>query len=149
MRPLLLSVMVTLGLTFRIPLTSFKRNFSGLAATSRSSTSFIVSSAEGMRSLGSEICYVNLNAVGKGLPLNVMLKGDVGAGKTTFSRGFVKEWSGDDDVEVTSPTYLIDVTYERGDGVDGKSDESTLHHMDLYRLKEGDDLGVRRGEAAS
>ena len=102
---------------------------SSCSETNGSSYSMVVHSAEEMRVLGSELCFTNLNAVSRGVPLNILLNGDVGAGKTTFSRGFVKEWRGDDDVDVTSPSYLIDVTYERGDIVDGKSDEKVRRQV--------------------
>lgn len=67
----------------------------------------------------------------------VLLDGDLGAGKTCFSRGFIRGRMGacitndddtyDDDVRVTSPTYLLTNTYPMGDG-------SIIYHMDLYRL---------------
>ncbi len=43
------------------------------------------------------------------------LDGDLGAGKTCFSRGFVRASTGVSDLRVTSPTYLLSNTYPAGD----------------------------------
>jgi len=56
----------------------------------------------------------------------ILLGGDLGAGKTCFSRGFVREKTGIPDLSVTSPTYLLSNTYP--------TLGPTIHHMDLYRL---------------
>jgi len=61
----------------------------------------------------------------------LLLGGDLGAGKTCLSRGFVRARTGCGDVRVTSPTYLLSNTYP----VDGG--DLLIHHMDLYRLSEG------------
>lgn len=57
----------------------------------------------------------------------ILLGGDLGAGKTCFSRGFVRARTGDDELRVTSPTYLLCNTYPSQDGM-------LIHHIDLYRL---------------
>jgi tRNA threonylcarbamoyladenosine biosynthesis protein TsaE len=57
----------------------------------------------------------------------ILLGGDLGAGKTCFSRGFIRARTGDADLRVTSPTYLLCNTYPSQDGM-------LIHHMDLYRL---------------
>ena len=67
----------------------------------------------------------------------ILLDGDLGAGKTCFSRGFIRGRTGLEDERVTSPTYLLSNTY----AVDGGS--TKIYHMDLYRLsgaEEDDDL---------
>ncbi|CAM9370595.1 unnamed protein product [Ectocarpus sp. 12 AP-2014] len=66
----------------------------------------------------------------------VLLWGDLGTGKTCFARGFVRARVGDPGLAVTSPSYLLDNTYEVAD------EDLTLHHMDLYRLQGGTDLRV-------
>lgn len=41
----------------------------------------------------------------------ILLDGDLGAGKTCFSRGFVRGKTGLQDERVTSPTYLLSNSY--------------------------------------
>ena len=41
----------------------------------------------------------------------LMLDGDLGAGKTTFSRGFIRNKIGMKNEVITSPTYLLSNTY--------------------------------------
>jgi tRNA threonylcarbamoyladenosine biosynthesis protein TsaE len=52
----------------------------------------------------------------------VLVSGDLGAGKTTFVRGALRELGVTD--EVTSPTFVVGLLY--GDG--------RFAHLDLYRL---------------
>ena len=63
------------------------------------------------------------------------LIGDLGAGKTVFARGYARGLgiSG----PVTSPTFTLVNTYE-GRMPDGS--RRTLHHFDLYRLVEAEEL---------
>ncbi|MBX3384447.1 MAG: tRNA (adenosine(37)-N6)-threonylcarbamoyltransferase complex ATPase subunit type 1 TsaE [Phycisphaeraceae bacterium] len=63
------------------------------------------------------------------------LRGDLGAGKTTFLRGLV-EHLGVDPALVSSPTYVIVNEYPCPDGqpIPG------VIHVDAYRLTGGDDL---------
>ena len=58
----------------------------------------------------------------------IALEGDVGVGKTVFTRGFARFFgvSG-----IKSPTYTI-VNEHRG--------KSNLYHFDLYRITDEDDL---------
>lgn len=64
----------------------------------------------------------------------VLLFGDLGAGKTTLARGLARGagFRG----RVSSPTFALARVYR------GK--RLTLHHLDLYRLKDGDvgELGL-------
>ncbi len=57
-----------------------------------------------------------------------LLRGELGAGKTTWVRGFLAGLGGDPD-QVASPTYAVLHRYE----VPG----CHLFHLDLYRLGEG------------
>lgn len=56
--------------------------------------------------------------------------GDLGAGKTAFTRGLAKGLGADD--RVTSPTYTIVNEYLSG--------RLPLFHFDMYRLESSDDL---------
>jgi tRNA threonylcarbamoyl adenosine modification protein YjeE len=56
----------------------------------------------------------------------VTLSGDLGAGKTTFARAFIRYVAGDDTIEVPSPTFTLTQTYTLP--------RFSLVHTDLYRL---------------
>nr|XP_061807094.1 tRNA threonylcarbamoyladenosine biosynthesis protein TsaE-like [Nerophis lumbriciformis] len=63
--------------------------------------------------------------------LVIGLGGDLGAGKTTFTQGFVAGLAPDDDIYVTSPTFAIAQIYET---------IPPVRHLDLYRLADLDEL---------
>lgn len=56
-----------------------------------------------------------------------LLRGELGAGKTTWTRGFVSGLGGDPE-QVASPTYAVLHRYETPRG--------RVFHLDLYRLGE-------------
>lgn len=65
------------------------------------------------------------------------LTGDLGAGKSTFSRAFIRAVLDNADAEVPSPTFTLVQEYDAPDYV--------LYHADLYRLQEPEevyDLGL-------
>jgi len=56
----------------------------------------------------------------------ILLDGDLGAGKTTFARAFIRALASDPALEVPSPTFALLQSYE--------TPRLTVHHFDLYRL---------------
>lgn len=60
----------------------------------------------------------------------IILSGDLGAGKTTFTKGLAKALGVES--EVTSPTFTIMNVYEEG--------RLKLNHLDMYRIENEDDL---------
>lgn len=64
------------------------------------------------------------------LPHFVALRGDLGAGKTEFVRGFASAASPGSSVK--SPTYALVNEYKKG--------KIPLFHFDIYRLADEDDL---------
>ena len=59
----------------------------------------------------------------------IAMRGEMGVGKTVFTRGFVSYFG---HANVKSPTYTIVNEYRPG----GKR----VYHFDLYRIEDGDDL---------
>lgn len=68
------------------------------------------------------------NKFGKSIfsPCVISLIGDLGAGKTTFAKGFAKGLGISE--TITSPTFTIMNEYKFG--------EKNLYHFDLYRLND-------------
>lgn len=63
----------------------------------------------------------------------ICLEGELGSGKTVFTKGFAKALGIDE--TITSPTFTLIKEYLNG--------ELPLYHMDVYRLEEtGDDIGI-------
>jgi len=65
----------------------------------------------------------------------VALHGDLGVGKSVFSRSFIRALTTADE-EVPSPTFTLVQIYE--------TEEAELYHFDMYRLENPDD-GVELG----
>jgi tRNA threonylcarbamoyl adenosine modification protein YjeE len=72
----------------------------------------------------------------------ILLRGNLGAGKTTFARGFIRSKYNDNKMIITSPSYLLDNTYEYEDLSIHIGKIKSIHHMDLYRLPTGCDLSM-------
>lgn len=63
-------------------------------------------------------------------PALILFDGGMGAGKTTFVNAFAKAYGSED--ETSSPTFSIINTYN--------SNKGPIHHLDLYRLADPDEL---------
>jgi len=66
-------------------------------------------------------------------PCLVLLKGDLGSGKTTLAKGIVAGLGAAKEEEVTSPTFTLVHEY----GGDRK-----VFHVDLYRIEDSRDLAT-------
>ena len=63
----------------------------------------------------------------------IALRGELGSGKTSFARGFIRAL-GRGDEEVPSPTFTLVEIYEFPDG------KPVIWHFDLYRLAKSEDV---------
>lgn len=61
----------------------------------------------------------------------IALRGDLGAGKTSFARALIRAVAGNSGLEVPSPTFTIVQTYDT---------RLPIAHFDLYRLGSADEL---------
>ncbi len=64
------------------------------------------------------------------LPRFVAMYGDLGVGKTAFTRGFV--WAFSESARVKSPTFSLVNEYGKG--------KDAVFHFDMYRIDSEDDL---------
>jgi tRNA threonylcarbamoyladenosine biosynthesis protein TsaE len=64
-------------------------------------------------------------------PVLVLLSGELGAGKTTLTKGIVSGAGAAREDEVTSPTFTLVHKYGNG---------SRVYHVDLYRISDSHDL---------
>lgn len=66
----------------------------------------------------------------------IVLSGDLGAGKTKFTEGFLKHFNLDN--EISSPTFTIVNEY--------KNKDINIYHFDVYRLESSDEFYAIGGE---
>ena len=97
---------------------------------------FITNSAEETIAMGREIA-------GKlRPPVLVLLKGDLGAGKTTLTKGIISGLGAAREEDVTSPTFNL--VHEFGNhnpaGSRGGPHPFKVYHVDLYRIENFHDL---------
>lgn len=72
--------------------------------------------------------------------VTIELIGDVGAGKTTFTKGLARGLGVQDDVQ--SPTFTLSRVYDARDGM-------RLAHYDFYRLKDAGVMAIELDEAVT
>ena len=92
---------------------------------------FYIETPEDMEDLGALLATLAVP------PTAIFLDGDLGAGKTALSRGYLRTATADPDLLVTSPTYLLSNVYTTGT-------QSRVYHMDLYRLGQKETVGEIR-----
>jgi len=83
-------------------------------------------------------------------PQFLILRGDLGAGKTTLVKGIAEALDAADADEVTSPTFTLIHEYEGSREVEGKRVPVRLYHLDLYRIeneRQLESLGINDLEA--
>jgi tRNA threonylcarbamoyladenosine biosynthesis protein TsaE len=92
--------------------------------TGQDSKTLLISDDEAMQSFGAALAHACAS------PCVVYLIGELGAGKTTLVRGFLRAlgWQG----AVRSPTYTLVEQYELP--------KAEIYHMDLYRLVDPEEL---------
>jgi tRNA threonylcarbamoyladenosine biosynthesis protein TsaE len=81
---------------------------------------FITNSAEETVTLGQELVPLLTP------PKIVLLRGDLGAGKTTLVKGIAAGFQAASQEDVTSPTFTLVHEY--------RGPSATLYHIDLYRV---------------
>ena len=69
------------------------------------------------------------------MPAHILLFGELGAGKTQFTKGLAEGFGVDDANDVSSPTFTLINRYQG---------RIPIHHIDLYRIETGalDGLGL-------
>ena len=85
-------------------------------------------SAEDTEAIGKKIAEAILND--KALPRFIALYGDLGVGKTAFTRGFTSAIA--PTARVKSPTFALVNQY--------KGDSISVFHFDMYRIEDEDEL---------
>jgi len=68
-------------------------------------------------------------------PKFLILRGDLGAGKTTLVKGIAEGLHAAEAEEVTSPTFTLIHEYEGEYDSPGKKTPVMLYHLDLYRIE--------------
>jgi len=78
-------------------------------------------------------------------PKFLILRGDLGAGKTTLVKGIAEALDAAEPDEVTSPTFTLIHEYEGTRTTGGHKEPVILYHLDLYRIqneRQLDSLGL-------
>lgn len=91
-----------------------------ILALSRMTREFTTHSAEETIALGRELASLLAP------PKLVLLRGDLGAGKTTLVKGIAQGFQAASEEDVTSPTFTLVHEY--------RGPSATIYHIDLYRV---------------
>src|SRR5271169_7229731 len=95
---------------------------SGKMPTEAPSSEFISHSAEETIELGRKLASSLVP------PVLVMLSGELGAGKTTLTKGIISGLGAAKEEDVTSPTFTLVHVFRKAAG-----DRAKVYHVDLYR----------------
>jgi tRNA threonylcarbamoyladenosine biosynthesis protein TsaE len=98
--------------------------------------SFITHSSEETIAKGREI------AASLRPPVIVMLSGELGAGKTTLTKGIISGLGAAEEEEVTSPTFTLVHVFQANGNAGPKQSlhPCKVYHVDLYRIENFPDL---------
>lgn len=91
-----------------------------MATIQKTTREFTTHSAEQTIALGRELAQT------LSPPKLVLLRGDLGAGKTTLVKGIAAAFHAAEEEDVTSPTFTLIHEY--------RGPTATLYHIDLYRV---------------
>eukprot|EP01138_Halocafeteria_seosinensis_P002140 gb/GECG01002190.1/.p1 GENE.gb/GECG01002190.1/~~gb/GECG01002190.1/.p1 ORF type:complete len:244 (+),score=36.85 gb/GECG01002190.1/:1-732(+) len=72
----------------------------------------------------------------------LLLSGPLGSGKSEFARAFIREKVRDESLEVPSPTFVIEYSYEA-------QDKTMIRHIDLFRVNPEKDMSDAVGSLES
>lgn len=72
-------------------------------------------------------------------PSCILLWGEMGAGKTTFSKAFIRSYYNDNSLCIPSPTFTLIQTYYPKE-VENQKAKGEIWHIDLYRLNSLDEV---------
>jgi tRNA threonylcarbamoyladenosine biosynthesis protein TsaE len=80
-------------------------------------------------------------------PMLVLLKGDLGAGKTTLTKGIISGLGAAKEEEVTSPTFTLIHVFEKkaeisADTKSAPQKSLKIYHVDLYRIESENELAT-------
>lgn len=92
----------------------------------------ITALAQETAEIGKRYGHLLMRRKGRPGPVILCLYGDLGSGKTTFTQGFAQGLG--ITTRLLSPTFIIVRRYEI------PSTEKFLYHIDLYRLKNADEM---------